>query len=721
MSPALSATARFADSICYSYAQILFGNRRWFGVALLAATFFHPVSGGLALAAVILSNLLAHGLKFDVVKIQSGFYGFTGILLGVAYGFYFTMTPFLLAVFPIFVLLCFFVAAALEHYFAAAFNLPGLSLPFMLALYITLIFLRNYTTIPVLVHPLEALPALGGLPQAVQQYFHSLALILFQTHALAGVLIAAALLVFSRVFFVLSVAGFFAAYLAVALLLPDQQSSLSVLCGLNGILIALALGGALVIPSRKSLVLVILAVIMAVVFTGVFIRIFRPFDLPVMVLPFNLVALGTIYSLKFRQKTSGLVLLYFIPGSPEENYYYHHTAQARFKKISGTSADLPFSGEWTVAQGHSGRSTHKDDWKYAWDFVVHDEQGKSHRNSGISNEDYHCYRVPVTAPLAGEVVRVVDGIPDNAVGNVNLRQNWGNTVVLKHWDRFYSALSHLEPGSVRVQLGMRVERGQILATCGSSGRSPEPHLHFQFQATDAVGAATLSYPFGCYVADDNGTPVLQATTSPAEGERVQNLPLSLTLQKALTFNLHDSLQWKCCFGTADERVETWEVKVDIYNIQYLESSAGAWANFFSNGKIFYLTDFRGNRRSALYYFYLTALQIPLGVMDRLRWTDQVPLSKATRTWLMPLTELLLLFAAQMEAVTQFRLGASEAESTIVESEMTLRGRGIFEFYARQFHGSLEMDADGRLAVIEYREGTKSICRFERMEMTTENE
>jgi murein DD-endopeptidase MepM/ murein hydrolase activator NlpD len=42
-------------------------------------------------------------------------------------------------------------------------------------------------------------------------------------------------------------------------------------------------------------------------------------------------------------------------------------------------------------------------------------------------------------------------------------------------------LAHLQQGSVKVAAGSRVQRGDELARCGSSGNSTEPHLHLQAQ------------------------------------------------------------------------------------------------------------------------------------------------------------------------------------------------------------------------------------------------
>ncbi|HEY3296439.1 MAG TPA: urea transporter [bacterium] len=709
---------RFADSVLFSYAQLLFSNRRWFGAVLLAATFFHPPSGMLALAGVCLSNAVAYLLKYDPARIRSGFYGFNGILLGAAYGYYLNLTPFLLAIFPIFILISFVVAAALENYLATAFNLPGLSLPFVLTLFIVTIFLWNYDAAIFRTSPLEQFAGAGALPAQVRVYFHSLSLILFQSHLLAGMLVALGLLLFSRVMFVLSVVGFAACALFVQLLLPEHTESFAVLAGLNAILTAIALGGALIIPSRKSLALAVLAVLMVVVFTGVFVRITNPVHLPVMVLSFNLVVLGTLYSLKFRSHSSGLVLLYFLPGSPEENYYYHSTVRARFHALKYFLPDLPFSGAWTVSQGYDGPHTHRGDWKHALDFVVCGEDGKTYQNGGHKPEDYHCYRLPVLAAEAGEVVAVVDGIPNNRIGEVNLQRNWGNTIVLKHMEGLFSAVSHLEPGSLRVCIGQWVPRGETLALCGSSGRSPEPHLHFQFQATGKVGEKTLPYPLGSILEEKDGQCRLKVSEPPAEMAVVQNLMTQRNLKVAFTFPLDSVHRFLCRFGAAGEPFEeTWEVKVDVYNVPYFESSAGAWLNFFANEKMFYLTDFRGNRRSALYHFYLCAMQMPLGYYPRLTWTDVLPLSKVLHSAVKPISELLLLAGPQIRAEVEFHFEEPQAGNggtPGIVSELQVRGKGVFAAYRKASRGRLHLSASGAVSGFEYSEGERPVFSAERV-------
>jgi urea transporter/murein DD-endopeptidase MepM/ murein hydrolase activator NlpD len=713
MTGAISAGLRnFGDSILYSYAQILFSNRRWFGALLLAVMFIKPQLGILALLGVTISNLAAYVLKFDSGRIRSGFYGFNGVLFGAAFGFYFEVTPLLLALFPIFVVITFLISAALEHHLATTFNLPGLSLPFIIALHILLVFVANYEGVTARVLWYSDPGWMRALPVSIQTYFHSLALIFFQTDIAAGVLISLGILLFSRVMFVLSIVGFISSTLFVTLLLPGKPESFILLAGFNGILAAMALGGCLVIPSRKSLLLALLAVLMVVIFAGFFTRAFFVTRLPVFVLPFNAVVLATLYSLKFRQKSSGLVLLYFAPGSPEENYYYHHTNQARFERLRYFMPDLPFLGEWTVTQGHNGNITHKEDWRHAWDFVVTDERALTFSNSGSRLEDYYCYKLPVIAPLDGEVALVVDSIPNNRIGDMNLAQNWGNTIILNHGEGLYSAFSHLEPNSSRVTIGARVKRGEILALCGSSGRSPEPHLHFQFQATDKLGDKTISHPFGCFLEDKGDGYVLVSSAFPAERSRLQNLMEHRLTRDAFRFQYGNRYDFECQFEDGLPIHETWEVKVDIYNSLYLESSAEATITFLAKEKVFYLTDFRGNHKSALYYFYLSALQVPMTFHSGLTWTDVFPLAKVYASPIRYLAETLLLISKQITADVNFRFEESNGHNPelIIHSLLTVAGKGLFSHLRKQSRGRLSFSSDGIIKSLDYFRGDQQVFR-----------
>jgi murein DD-endopeptidase MepM/ murein hydrolase activator NlpD len=54
----------------------------------------------------------------------------------------------------------------------------------------------------------------------------------------------------------------------------------------------------------------------------------------------------------------------------------------------------------------------------------------------------------------------------------------GNSVVLDLGDGHFALYAHFQPGSLRVRLGERVRRGQVLGLVGNSGNSDAAHLHF---------------------------------------------------------------------------------------------------------------------------------------------------------------------------------------------------------------------------------------------------
>ena len=80
----------------------------------------------------------------------------------------------------------------------------------------------------------------------------------------------------------------------------------------------------------------------------------------------------------------------------------------------------------------------------------------------IIPEDYFCFGKAITAPFDGTVLEVINSIPDNTIGDVDTKNNWGNTVIIKHTEYIYSKLSHLKFHSVEVKEGDRVKQGQLL-------------------------------------------------------------------------------------------------------------------------------------------------------------------------------------------------------------------------------------------------------------------
>ena len=185
---------------------------------------------------------------------------------------------------------------------------------------------------------------------------------------------------------------------------------------------------------------------------------------------------------------------------------------------------LPFEGAAYVAWG--GRAPHQNyhvqfaDQRFAYDFFLLDGDA-IHRGDGTRNEDYACFERTIVAPAAGTVRAVLDTVTDNQPGRMNPDVPPGNHVVIDHGHGEYSVLAHLRRRSVRVRPGDRVKSGQAVGTCGNSGNSSAPHLHYHIQTKVRPGTGVgLPAQFRDYQADGHDVSVGE----PLRGQRVQASP-----------------------------------------------------------------------------------------------------------------------------------------------------------------------------------------------------
>jgi hypothetical protein len=88
----------------------------------------------------------------------------------------------------------------------------------------------------------------------------------------------------------------------------------------------------------------------------------------------------------------------------------------------------------------------------------------------------------VHSATRGRVVGVVDRLPDVpisfALPPITAADAGGNHVVVAIGHNRFAFYAHLQPGSVRVEMGDRVSVGETLGLLGNSGNSNGPHLHF---------------------------------------------------------------------------------------------------------------------------------------------------------------------------------------------------------------------------------------------------
>ena len=95
----------------------------------------------------------------------------------------------------------------------------------------------------------------------------------------------------------------------------------------------------------------------------------------------------------------------------------------------------------------------------------------------------------VLAVADAMVVGVRNDFRDEATGGrVALEDATGNYVALHLGEGRYAFYEHLAQG-VRVRMGERVKRGQVIATLGATGQVTQPHLHFHVSDANAPLAA----------------------------------------------------------------------------------------------------------------------------------------------------------------------------------------------------------------------------------------
>ncbi len=180
--------------------------------------------------------------------------------------------------------------------------------------------------------------------------------------------------------------------------------------------------------------------------------------------------------------------LYLLFGIPLIYLKNRFNLPSKENYTSQTELILPFSSKWLVINGGTDKAT-SHSWgiptqRYAYDFFITDKEGKTFSGDNKKVENYYCYGKNILAPANGEIVSFASHHPDSNVygdGRVDCKAHdiRGNHIIIRHNKKEYSLIAHLKPDSIKVQKGQKVKQGQVIAQCGNSGNTTEPHIHFQ--------------------------------------------------------------------------------------------------------------------------------------------------------------------------------------------------------------------------------------------------
>lgn len=122
----------------------------------------------------------------------------------------------------------------------------------------------------------------------------------------------------------------------------------------------------------------------------------------------------------------------------------------------------------------------------------------------------------------GNIVAHSDGVVVGCRNNCNGFENgsYGNYVKIKHDNGYYTLYGHMAYNTVRVSVGQRVSKGQVLGYMGNTGMSYGGHLHFEVRTPSDVRINPTEY----LNADlPNSTPVPTKSVDELANEVIQGL------------------------------------------------------------------------------------------------------------------------------------------------------------------------------------------------------
>lgn len=157
---------------------------------------------------------------------------------------------------------------------------------------------------------------------------------------------------------------------------------------------------------------------------------------------------------------------------------------------------LPFNkkGNWLyeAAESHQdgrflteGNATYPQRFAIDWMFV--DTDGYLAKNDIDQNENWNGYGIELISVADGIVVDTKDGIIENKplsedmAVKITRETIGGNHIIIDIGNNLYAVYAHLIPKSIKVNIGDKVKKGQVIGLLGNSGNSDGPHLHFQLE------------------------------------------------------------------------------------------------------------------------------------------------------------------------------------------------------------------------------------------------
>jgi urea transporter len=605
--PADHPVLRFAHDLVYGYGSFLFFTRPSANLLLVACTLLRPWVGLLGLLGGISTLLCRRWLSLSLVA-AGGLEVVNGILAGLLVGLFFgpdwRTVALTLCAGPFAVLVSAWMGDALRKH-----TLPLLSGSFVI-IGAGLLAVGRALALPWGLPVLTAPPL--WLPAPLTDLLYSLGGIYLTRTVEGGILVLAALALSSRTLVMLAVL----ADVVAQLILTGFGVPTSGLAGSSAataaMMTAIMTGGLFTTPGGRATAVAMFSAGCATIASLALYNALYYMALPPLSAPYLVIT--WLVMLTLRPERGSTWARYWLPSSlPERRMEKVRQAESRGLTPHSVALRAPFYGRWDVYQGFMGPHTHQGPWRHALDFhrLV---DGSAFRGAGDALSDFYCFGQIVRSPVYGTVAAVRADLPDNAPGEVDTANCWGNYVLIALGDDVYVLIAHLRQDSVSVEYGEYLWPGQPMGQCGNSGRSPQPHIHLHVQTGFALGSPTRPFHLSGICIG----PRFLLDGVPQEHDLVAVPPTSEALKRSLHVQVGRRLTY-----AGDGQEITLEVDLDPTNTFALEAASGARMLLVESDNLLALFDRTGPHDRLFDAFALSVGLTPLIDIEA-QWTDSPP-------------------------------------------------------------------------------------------------
>lgn len=668
------------------YAIIFTIDSPYLGIFLALTSLLQPNLGIGGFLGLFFANIYLHFFNSPNNQIITQSITRNCILIGLLVGDLFAFNLQIILFLAILTFLTLMVSAALKAIFLKQ-SLPVLSLPFCIVSPVVFLLMPDiyqFSHAPV---DLWTLDISAFMPEFMLYFFHSLGSLLCFTNPSIGLIFWIGIIFFSPLAALFLLVGFFIGTTAESIFHITQREFFFYGTGLNYSLVFSAIAGVFMSPSRLSILIATLVTIATSAVVAVSGDILNPYNLPILSLPFNLVLLLTIVSLRILKPS---VLNFVISTSPEKNIENSYLFKNRFRP-GEVGIFMPVEGEWQIQQAFNGELTHRGNWKHALDFVAIDQNGKNFANNGLELSDHFAFGKTIISPIDGTVISCFTSEKDNLIGQVSNTKNWGNYIIIRSFYGHYITMAHLKEDSICVAIGSIVKTGQKIAQCGNSGYSQEPHLHIQAQLEPWIGAATIPFHLINYSIGKK----IHFHRTPELGDKLQNLTPNHTIEKILNFKIAEELK----FQDNNKNIITITSQIDEMCGRFYLSDKTSKVYYSRIGLQFYFYGFEGKKHSPLFNLVLAAPRIVITYGEEFEYSDHMP-AIISQTKLQKFSMILR------------QMLRSTSRNIVVNYKMNKQGSlisGTHNFGSKTVNSALKIDP--ALGIQEFSVGNRSYVRI----------